>query len=257
MIRFKEHLLENIGGYLVVGFFFLVWAFNSNLLKSNYEIGYEGLNSGEYHTALDYLIPLAMEGDMQAMYYLGHMYGAGKGVEEDKEIAFKLYKKSADKGNPNSQYALGYMYHKGEFVPQDIDKAISYYKMANTMSAIHYLSELYYENNIISDDIIAWYKQTAERNYQLSQFNLGEIYYTGEHMPQDFKKAAHWYRRAIIGASKHSYNMMWRTFKLDDIKKKCEHIRGLENKANTKEMYREISDWYHNNGRGIFRLCLE
>ena len=242
---------------MALGLLLVVVLFNSNLLKSDYELGYSALNSEEYPTALDYLTPLAMKGDMRATYYLGYMYGAGLGVKEDKEIEFKLYKKSADQGYPYAQYALGYMYHKGGFLPQDIDKAISYYRLANTMSSIHSLSDLYYENNIISDDIIAWYKQTAERNYQLSQFNLGELYYTGEHILQNYKKSAYWYRKAIIGQSKHNYNMRWRTFGDDSIKKKCEHIRKLENKANTKEMYREISDWYHNNGHGIFRSCLE
>jgi len=253
MIRFREHILENIGGYLLVGFFFLIWVFNSDYLRSDYKLGNDALESGEYSVALDYLIPLAMEGDMRAQYLLGYMYGEGLGVREDKEVEFKAYKKSADQGYKRAQFALGYMYHQGEFVSKDINKAISYYKLAGDSEATFYLAELYYENNIISEDIFAWYKEKAEGNNEGAQFYLGEIYYTGKYTPKDYGKAAHWYRKAVIGQSRFN----WANLTLKDVRKKCVHIRELEEVNNKNALDEKISKWYHENGRQLFRRCVE
>ncbi len=43
---------------------------------------------------------------------------------------------------------------------------------------------------------VKWYRKSAEQGYALAQAVLGEAYYYGEGVPQDYTEAAKWYRKA-------------------------------------------------------------
>jgi TPR repeat protein len=48
------------------------------------------------------------------------------------------------------------------------------------------------------DDVeaVKWWSKAAEQGYASAQFNLGDMYRTGEGVPQDDVEAVKWYRKA-------------------------------------------------------------
>ncbi len=60
----------------------------------------------------------ADQGDTDAQYNLGFMYGEGQGVAVDHAEAAKWYRMAADQGDERAQASLGLMYLNGDGVPQ-------------------------------------------------------------------------------------------------------------------------------------------
>ena len=59
--------------------------------------------SGDYTTALRELRPFAEQGDADAQFVLGVMYGEGKGVTQNYKTALKWYGLSAKQGNADAR----------------------------------------------------------------------------------------------------------------------------------------------------------
>ena len=65
------------------------------------------------------------EGEPKANYYLGMLYDAAWGVEQDKELAVKYYTLAAQADNSWAQTHLATLYFSGEgALPQDIEKTL-------------------------------------------------------------------------------------------------------------------------------------
>ena len=43
---------------------------------------------------------------------------------------------------------------------------------------------------------VKWYRKAADRGYTEAQFDLGDCYWKGEGVTQDYTEAAKWYRKA-------------------------------------------------------------
>jgi TPR repeat protein len=68
------------------------------------------------------------EFSLNGITMLGFCYHNGIGTKEDKDEAFKLYKKAANLGDKIAQYNLAQMYEKEDHIMKDIDNAIRWYK---------------------------------------------------------------------------------------------------------------------------------
>ena len=90
---------------------------NSNYAKHNMKKGVKML--GE-----------AAANNPQAMYILGGLYEAGKGVDKDMNTAVDYMSKSADMGYSAAQCALADMYFEGRGVEQNYEKAVEWYSKA-------------------------------------------------------------------------------------------------------------------------------
>ena len=58
------------------------------------------------------------------------MYDNGKGVEENKKLAFKWLQTSAKQGHPRAQNNVGVMYFKGEGVQKNLLLAQMWYMIS-------------------------------------------------------------------------------------------------------------------------------
>ncbi len=109
------------------------------------------------------LRPLAEQGNANAQFFLGFMYGNGEGVFQDYAKAVKWFRKAAEQGDGEAQYTaqynLGIMYDKGQGVPQDYAKAVG------------------------------WYRKAAEHGVANAQFSVGVMYRKGLGVPQDDAEA--------------------------------------------------------------------
>ena len=84
----------------------------------------------DYSEAFERCAPDAEQGEQQAQFQLGLMYGLGLGVEQSYEAALHWYAKAARQGHGKAQVNLGYMYGTGGGVPQDYIEAYAWYSIA-------------------------------------------------------------------------------------------------------------------------------
>ena len=95
-------------------------------------------------------------------------------VEENFDEAIKLYKASAEQGNPLSQVNLGFLYNS----LKDIKEAIKWFKKVAERGhpdASFNLGVIYQDKGDI-EEAIYWYEEAAKRGYPDAQFILGILY---------------------------------------------------------------------------------
>jgi TPR repeat protein len=111
------------------------------------------LDAGEYTEAakkmLHSLEAFAKTGNALALRFLAELYSEGKLVRQDDQIAFNLFKESAEHGDGWGQYNTARKYISGLGVERDTKKGFE------------------------------WMKKAAENNLPIAQFDLAVLYYLG------------------------------------------------------------------------------
>ncbi len=85
--------------------------------SSGYQAGVAAYEEGDYATAIEKLQPFAEQGPAEAQFYLGSMYYAGRGVDEDYKEAVKWFRKAAVQGHPEAQNYVDQIEFIGEKAP--------------------------------------------------------------------------------------------------------------------------------------------
>lgn len=80
--------------------------------------------------AFSNLMQLADQGDADAQYKLGVMYGDGLGVKQNSAEAVRWYRKAADQGHVDAQLNLGAAYSFGFGVKGNSAEAVRWYRKA-------------------------------------------------------------------------------------------------------------------------------
>ena len=73
----------------------------------------------------------------QAMYLLGNLYEAGKGVDKNMAEAVSHLQKAADMGYGPAECSLADMYYEGRGVDQSYEKAVEWYTKANAQGRLN------------------------------------------------------------------------------------------------------------------------
>jgi hypothetical protein len=97
---------------------------------AGYDEGAAAYWDGDYATAMKEFRPLAEQGDAEAQFKLGLMYGGGEGVPLDYPEALRWFRKAAEQGLAKAQNYLGTIYARGVGVPQDYVEAHKCYNLA-------------------------------------------------------------------------------------------------------------------------------
>ncbi|MDO5526181.1 MAG: tetratricopeptide repeat protein [Prevotella sp.] len=180
----------------------------------------------------DNLYASAVAGDARAQYTLGECYMKGRGVAVNEEMGVYWYAKAASQNYPLAQYFLGECYMKGKGVNVNENMAISLYNKAlnnglyeayiglanyynrikdyanavichkgylkyDTSSplaaaAFHNLGDCYYYGNGIQQDYAKAFDcfiKASNLNDYNAVYRVGEMYYSGKYVQQDYKKA--------------------------------------------------------------------
>lgn len=124
----------------------------------------------DYSTALRLFRPLAEQGNANAQYNLGNMYGWGNGVPRNYPEAVQWFRLAAEQGHATAQYNLGVMYDQGKGVPENRAEAVK------------------------------WYRLAAEQGDAAAQYGLGLMYELGQGVPQNYVYAHMWLN---IGAARN------------------------------------------------------
>lgn len=130
---------------------------------AGFEEGFEAAKRGDYVTALKEWRPLAEQGDANAQFNLGVLYGNGQGIPQNFQEALGWLRLAAEQGEAKSQHILGSMYQSGKGVPQDFQEAAR------------------------------WYRLAAEQGEARAQGLLGSRYFEGKGVPQDYVLAHMWF----------------------------------------------------------------
>jgi TPR repeat protein len=144
----------------------------------------------------------AEQGDMDAQYNLGFMYGTGQGVPQDYEEAAKWCQEAAEQGYPPAQLELGRMYATGEGVPVNFVEAFRWFRTVAEQGDAQVqftLGVMYRSGEGVTPDFgesVRWFRAAAEQGFAEAQNALGRIYEQGKGIPQDQKEAVRWYREA-------------------------------------------------------------
>ena len=72
----------------------------------------------------------AVQGDINAQFFLGESYKQGYEVQQDYAQAAYWYRQAANQGLPKAQNNLGLLYEHGQGVPQDYTEAARWYRLA-------------------------------------------------------------------------------------------------------------------------------
>ncbi len=158
----------------------------------------------------------ANQGDSDAQFQLGLMYETGKGVPRNYCDAFKWFRLAAQQGNNDAEYKLGYMYENGLGVfKKGYAEASKWYRLAADKGhpdAITKLQELDLKltpgdtmpqkpnKSNVKEDVSMPCDPTlqylGDKTYRENQFNIGNNYYYGDSVAQDYNEAVKWYRLA-------------------------------------------------------------
>jgi len=87
---------------------------------------YTAYAEGDYETAKSELLPLARQGELKAMTYLGAIYQ----MDQEYGKAAKLYQAAARQNYAPAQYNLGVMLHEGLGVEQNLFEAYGWFYLA-------------------------------------------------------------------------------------------------------------------------------
>lgn len=128
--------------------------------------GVQAYERGQFANALQFLLPLANEGDAVAQYHLGLMYEEGKGVRADPVQARQWFERAAKVGYAEAQFRLGRLYADGKGVTADGVQAAR------------------------------WYLLAAGQGHLDAQYSLGTMFKLGRGVPADPVQAYLWFNRA-------------------------------------------------------------
>ena len=156
----------------------------------------------EYDKEKKYLEISARYGNPVAQRQLGLMYGIDL-VEKDYQKSIYWLKKSLEHNEDKlSLAALGYYYKNGLGVEQDYVKAFELLRKSAEKGydiAQFELGSMYaYGLGVESNDVkaVEWYRKSAEQGNANAQLSLGFMYTKGRGVKQDYEQANQWFKKS-------------------------------------------------------------
>lgn len=172
-------------------------AANKGNIEATADLGALYMSRKEYKKAVPYLVEAVEFNDPDAQANLAMIYYDGldgsEATPEKQKEAIKLWRKSAQGGNPIAQTKLGLYYYD---VKKDPDEAKEWWRKAaekKEPEALYTLGALSYEEG---DQVTAknWWMQAALQGQPNAEYNLGLLAYEeGEHAT-----AKEWWRKAAL-----------------------------------------------------------
>lgn len=179
--------------------FFIFFSF---LFSSGFTNAIELYKSKKYKEAFKLFYTLADNDNADAQYNLALMYLKGIGTAKNEILAFVWFDISARNGNKLAQNKLGTLYENGSILGQkDFEKAIKNYKQSAEQNypiaqynlAIH-LDESNKEEKL--QQALYWYEKASLAGNVAATNNLANMYFSGIGTQKDLKKAFELYTKA-------------------------------------------------------------
>ena len=172
--------------------------------------GKDNKNKSKYAITFDLIHHAAEKGYAEAQYNLGDMYYNGLGVKQVYSIALEWYKKAADLGYDNALSELASMYLNGYGVQKNYfysgmcfaqllyKQKYEYYEFSPNVfcSDLVELGNKFYSGTEVLQDYfeaIKWYKIAAINGSADAQYKIGYMYLNGQGVRQDKSKATEYF----------------------------------------------------------------
>ncbi len=167
--------LHKLGlGPAAVILFAVCLLFSIPAFSDSVEAGFVAFKQGDKELAYKNWLPLAIQGDARAQFFLSVLYEQWAGGAEDQKNAKRWLTASANNRFIPAQFNLGNNYHQGK------------YGRANNKMAAH------------------WWQQAAIEGFVEAQYYLGTIYYWGEGIELDLKESFYWFEKAAKNGSQRA-----------------------------------------------------
>ncbi len=181
-----------------------------------------------------YWLEESAENDFEDSYYiLGQSYLEGNAIETNYKKAFFYLSKGVEKDDMNCLESLGDMYYWGLYVDEDREKAFSLYDKsieAGNISLYYKLGKLYEEDNNIKMALVNYLKGHGNGDLKSTQ-RLGIMYYNGDGVEIDKKKALTYMKAAIEGEDPHSLYVIGVAYLNDNREKGLEYLKKAYEKG--------------------------
>ena len=146
-------------------------------------------------------------GQYDCAYLLGYVYDYGKGIEVNKDLAEKNYQICINNSKnqeliSNSKFELAGILWSKASDQNDMNNIIKLYEDAinNTnFKAMYILGDKYYRGDKIEQDYdlaMFYFRMAARYNYGRAEFNIGKMYELGLGVIKSYEKAIEWYKLA-------------------------------------------------------------
>lgn len=193
----------------------------------------------------------AEQGYAVAQFKLALKYSRGVGVGMDELTAASWFQKAVDQGNKEASRHLADMYSKGRrSVKQDYAHAIVLYQKAVELSgdvlSESFIADMYAQGLGVAQDkakALELYQDAANAGGSYAQCQLGDMYASGNCLPNDLARAYAWFILANSGTPK---DMIKRGKKgMDDL----ELNLTPEQKTGAEKLVREFRETVEKNKR--------
>ncbi len=172
--------------------------------SQEYEAGLRSYNRGNFERAFEYWLPLAEEGHVRSMVFVGFMYQRGLGVARDYSKATKWLVRAENLGSEEARQMLIDPLKGIKQNSEIYGEVLKWYQAAaggGSIDASYVLGKLYIEGNEQLDANISLglelLRNAAFQGHVEAQYNLALIYDQGtEGILEDFKRALFWYEEA-------------------------------------------------------------
>ncbi|MBR1442683.1 MAG: SEL1-like repeat protein, partial [Firmicutes bacterium] len=157
---------------------------------------------------------LAKTGHSFAQYYYADGLRFSRYGKKDTDEAIKWSRKASEKNNPRALFQLANMYNNGESVEKNANEAINLFIKSGELCNMHSYRSLgmnfyhKYSDHAIKQDYIEairWFNKCISEGYADDWFvrdshnYLGECYYHGYGVEQDYSKAVEHYKKSNSG----------------------------------------------------------
>lgn len=155
-----------------------------------------------FRQALEANLPLAEQGDVQAQFYVGEQYLAGRGTEANPQEGIAWVRKAADQGHVPAQTRLGAAYLRGDGVEKDADAAAKWLRLAGAASDRRALRQLAWMHAVgeigpaDAADRVAAVEADAAGGDAVAQYLMAVFRAGGLAGEADMDAAFDWYRKA-------------------------------------------------------------
>ena len=152
--------------------------FSIPVLSDSVEDGLHAFKQGDKELAYKNWLPLAIQGNVRAQFFLSALYEQWAGGSEDINNSKRWLTASANNGFIPAQFNLGNNFHLGK------------YSRANNKMAAY------------------WWEQAAVQGFTEAQYLLGTLYYWGEGIELDLKESFYWFEKAANSGSQEARTAM-------------------------------------------------
>lgn len=150
--------------------------------------------NSKFAEAYALLLPLAERGERKAQYIVGESLYWGTGVTQDRQAAFKWYRKAADAGLPEAKFNLAHAYKNGAGVAPNrarFEPLVRAAADAGYDKAQHDYSVLLRERKDYKL-ALKWALRAANQGMVGAQVNAGHMYRLGYGASLDDEEALFW-----------------------------------------------------------------